>query len=117
MKRHLLALALISTLPLAMTATAAMAQAPDLGWAPQDHGYDHHDDHHDNGHHGGWDKHYKRGDRLPDRYRGHEYYVTDYSRYHLRAPPSGYHWIRGDDGQFVLVAVATGLIVQEVLSH
>ncbi|RDS82031.1 hypothetical protein DWU99_15170 [Dyella psychrodurans] len=85
-----------------------------------DHGYDHdHYDHdhydHDHGRHGGWDKHYGRGDRLPERYRGPDYYVDDYERYHLYAPRPGYRWVRGDDGQFVLVAVATGIIIQEVL--
>jgi len=65
----------------------------------------------------GWDRHYRRGDYLPERYRAREYYVDDYSRYHLYAPPRGYVWVHGDDGQFVLVALATGLIVQEMLGH
>lgn len=130
MKRHLLALALLSSLPLVMTTTAAVAQ--DQGHDhDHDHGWDHRDDHdhghdrddhgryddHDHGRHVGWDRHYRRGDYLPERYRAHEYYVDDYARYHLYAPPRGYHWVRGDDGQFVLIAVATGLIVQEMLGQ
>ncbi|HUA80816.1 MAG TPA: RcnB family protein [Dyella sp.] len=133
MKRHLLALALLSSIPLAMTATAAMAQDQDHGWQQDDHGYDHDhghdqdrdhhddhgwhgDDHYDHGRHVGWDRHYHRGEYLPERYRGRDYYVVDYSRYRLYAPPRGYQWVRGYDGGFVLVAVATGLIVNEILN-
>ncbi|HUB89864.1 MAG TPA: RcnB family protein [Dyella sp.] len=139
MKRHLLALALLSSLPLVMTATAASAQDyQDHG--DHDHGSDQHGDHHDDrdhhdhddhgrhddhdrgwhddhGHHVGWDRHYRRGEYLPERYRAREYYVDDYARYHLYAPPRGYVWVHGDEGQFVLVAVATGLIVNELLGN
>ncbi|WP_233840351.1 RcnB family protein [Dyella sp. 2HG41-7] len=135
MKRHLLALALLSSIPLVMTATAAMAQDQDHGWQQDDHGYDHDhghdhdhdrdrhddhgwrdDDHHDHGRHVGWDRHYRRGEYLPERYRGPDYYVVDYPRYRLYAPPQGYRWVRSDDGGFVLVAVATGLIINEILN-
>lgn len=133
MKRYLLALALLSSLPLAMTSMAAAAQDQDHdhGWGHQDdHDHDHgdhgrghddhgwrDDDHHDHGRHVGWDKHYRRGEYLPERYRVREYYVDDYARYHLYAPPRGYVWVQGDSGQFVLIAVATGLIVQEMLGQ
>ena len=135
MKRHLLALALLASVPLAMTTTAAVAQDQD-----HDHGRDHHDDHdrghyqdrdhgndrddhgwrddhHDHGRHVGWDRHYRRGEYLPERYRVREYYVDDYARYHLYAPPPGHRWVRGDDGEFVLVAIATGLIVTELVGQ
>lgn len=48
------------------------------------------------------------GQRIPSYYtRG--YVVNDYSRYGLRAPPRGYHYVRsGND--VVLAAVAGGLI-------
>ncbi|RUL69423.1 RcnB family protein [Dyella choica] len=129
MKRHLLALALLSAVPMLMTTTAAYAQDHhDHGWGDQDddhghghgHGHDKWDDdgeHHDHGRHRGWDKHYGRGEYLPERYRVREYYVEDYGRYHLYAPPPGYVWIQGDDGGYVLVAIATGLIVNELLGH
>jgi Ni/Co efflux regulator RcnB len=95
---------------------------------PQDdhdkHGYDNDqgDDHHghnpkdegrhDNGKHKGWDKQaYRRGDRLPDRYYTTQYYVTDYDHYHLRRPDPGYRWIRSDNGQIVLTAIASGIVV------
>jgi len=135
MKRHLLALALLSAVPMVMATTAAVAQDHDHdhGWGRQDddhgHGHDHgrghdrddrgwhDDDHHDHGRHLGWDKHYRRGEYLPDRYRVREYYVEDYGRYRLRPPPPGYGWYRSDDGEYVLVAIATGLIVQELLGQ
>ena len=123
MKRYLLALALLSAVPLAMTTTAAIAQGQGHGHG---HGHGHDDgddggwqdgDHHDHGRHLGWDKHYRRGEYLPDRYRVREYYVEDYGRYRLRPPPPGYGWYRSDDGEYVLVAIATGLIVQELLGQ
>lgn len=50
------------------------------------------------------------GQRMPSYYRSNQYVVNDYSRYGLRAPPRGYHYVRsGDD--VVLAAVAGGLIV------
>ena len=73
---------------------------------------------HDNGRHRGWEKQaYRRGERLPERYSSREYYVTDYQRYHLREPERGYHWVRDEDGQFILVAVATGIITDIILGH
>lgn len=49
------------------------------------------------------------GQRMPAAYRGRAYVVNDYHRYGLRAPPSGYQYVRsGND--VVMTAVATGLI-------
>ena len=55
-----------------------------------------------------------RGQRLPSSYyRGNQYYVSDYGRYGLRAPPRGYRWYRtGND--YVLAAAATGLIASVI---
>lgn len=69
---------------------------------------------HDNGQHAGW---YKRGGHLPPQYRANRYYVSNWSAYHLRPPPSGYRWVRSDNSDFLLVAVATGIITDIVLSH
>lgn len=57
-----------------------------------------------------------RGQRLDARYRGGGYYVSDYRRYGLRAPPRGYRWHRVGD-QYVLAAVATGLIASVILAN
>lgn len=49
------------------------------------------------------------GQRMPSYYRSNQYVVNDYSRYGLRAPPRGYHYVRsGND--VVLAAIAGGLI-------
>lgn len=49
------------------------------------------------------------GQQMPSYYRSHQYVVNDYSRYGLRAPPRGYHYVRsGND--VVLAAIAGGLI-------
>ncbi|HEY2623113.1 MAG TPA: RcnB family protein [Dyella sp.] len=76
------------------------------------------DGHHDNGEHKGWEKQaYRRGERMPERYYSHEYYVTDYEQYHVRRPDPGYRWVRSDDGQLILTAIATGLIVDIALTR
>ncbi len=49
------------------------------------------------------------------RYDGPIYVVHDYRSYHLRQPPRGYHWVRDDDGQYLLVAITTGIILDMVL--
>jgi Ni/Co efflux regulator RcnB len=57
-----------------------------------------------------------RGDRLPRDYRDRQYVVDDYRGYGLRQPPRGYYWV-GVNGDYVLAAVATGVIAQIVLSN
>lgn len=57
------------------------------------------------------------GHRYRDYYRGPVYVVNDYPRYHLRRPPYGHQWIRDDRGNMLLVAIATGVIAQYVLSR
>ena len=55
--------------------------------------------------------HWERGHR----YGGPIYVVRDYRSYRLRPPPRGYHWVRADDGQYLLVAIATGIILDIAL--
>lgn len=43
------------------------------------------------------------------------YVVNDYRGYGLRHPPRGYRWMRDDYGDFLLVAIATGLITDLIL--
>lgn len=46
----------------------------------------------------------------------HSYYQpVYYSHYRLRPPPHGYHWVRDDRGDFILAAIATGLILEVIL--
>ena len=76
----------------------------------QDHD-DHHNDHHEDHHyvkHNEWRKGYHM--RHEDWDRGAR---VDYHQYHLRRPPAGYEW-REVDGNYVLAAVATGIIASVV---
>jgi len=58
----------------------------------------------------------RRGHRLGQEYRDSRYVVTDWRARHLSAPPRGHHWVRaGND--YVLAAIATGLIAQVLLSN
>ena len=52
---------------------------------------------------------FDRGQYLPQTYRGRDRFV-DYRRHHLRAPPRGYGWVQGNSNQFLMVALASGLI-------
>lgn len=57
-----------------------------------------------------------RGDRLPREYRNRQYVVDDWRGHHLSAPPRGYHWVQ-TGGDYVLVAIATGVILQLLLNN
>ena len=57
-----------------------------------------------------------RGDRLDSQYRHHNYVVDDWRGHRLSPPPRGYHWVQ-TGGDYVLVAIATGVIMQILLSH
>lgn len=57
-----------------------------------------------------------RGSRLPRAYRTPHYVVADWRGHHLAAPPRGYHWVQYG-GDYLLIAVATGVIAQLVLSQ
>ena len=59
---------------------------------------------------------YYRGDRLPAEYRHRNYVVDDWRSHHLRAPPHGYQWVQSG-GDYILIAVATGIIADLLLSH
>jgi Ni/Co efflux regulator RcnB len=69
---------------------------------------------HDRGNHEGW---YKKGGVMPSEYRGNQYVVSDWHSQNLRQPPHGYHWVRSDNGDFLLVAVTTGVISSILLQH
>nr|HET7858072.1 RcnB family protein [Caldimonas sp.] len=58
-----------------------------------------------------------RGSYLPREYRSHNYVVDDWRAHHLYAPPSGYHWVQSPGGDYVLAAIATGLIAAILLNQ
>jgi len=88
---------------LAMTLTGGMAFAQD-----------HHDDHQDarDNHHYVRHDEWRKGAHMnhDDWNRGER---VDYGHYHLHAPPRGYEW-REVDGNYVMAAVATGVIASIV---
>ncbi len=56
---------------------------------------------------------WQRGEWLPPIYRTRYYYVPDYSFYRVYAPPPGCRWVH-HDGDLVLMALATGLVLDVV---
>jgi Ni/Co efflux regulator RcnB len=59
---------------------------------------------------------FRKGDRLPNDYHHRQYVVDDWRGHHLSAPPRGYHWVQ-TGGDYVLVAIATGIIMQLFLNN
>lgn len=52
-----------------------------------------------------------------DRFDGPRYMVDDYRRYDLPPPPDDRHrWVRDDAGNFLLVAIASGVITDLLLN-
>lgn len=80
----------------------------------QDHPDDHHDAdaRHDDAYvrHDEWKKGYHMKQEDWNRAR-----PIDYRQYHLKPPPHGYEW-RSVDGNYVLAAVATGVIASAVVA-
>jgi Ni/Co efflux regulator RcnB len=84
---------------LLLATTLVTANTPARADEHDNHAYVHHDE---------WHKGAKMKDE--DWRRGEH---IDYKAQHLRAPPSGYEW-REVDGNYVLAAVATGVIASVV---
>lgn len=77
---------------------------------------DHPDDHHADDHHDTYVRHneWKKGYHMkPEDWKRAQ--PIDYRHYHLSAPPHGYEW-RSVDGNYVLAAVATGVIASAVVA-
>jgi Ni/Co efflux regulator RcnB len=74
---------------------------------------DHHDNRNDNHHHYVHHSEWRKGQHIQpgDWNRGDH---IDYRQYHLHAPQRGYEW-REVDGNFVMAAVATGVIASVVV--
>lgn len=58
---------------------------------------------------------FRKGHALPGQYRGAGYQVNDWKKRGLKAPPSGHRW-QNVNGNYVLIAVATGVIAS-VIAH
>jgi len=65
-------------------------------------------------HGAGPDHRWVKGYRLPPEYRGQHYVVHDWRGHRLSAPPRGYQWVQYG-GDYMLVAIASGVIAQLIL--
>ena len=63
-----------------------------------------------------WNRQWRRGERLPYGYQN-QYRNVDWRREHYREPPRGYHYVRDNRGETLLVAIATGAILGIILSN
>lgn len=61
--------------------------------------------------------HWVRGGRYYGAGYAPTYVVNDWRGYGLRTPPRGYYWRRSDSGDYLLVALATGIIADIILNH
>lgn len=59
---------------------------------------------------------WRRGDRLPN-YARTSYREVNWQRERLRQPPRGYHYVRDDRGEVLLVGIATGVILSILLNN
>jgi Ni/Co efflux regulator RcnB len=57
-----------------------------------------------------------KGGRLPGEWRSRQYVVDDWRGHHLRRPPRGYYWVQ-TGGDYVLAAIATGIIADVIINH
>ncbi len=60
---------------------------------------------------------WSRGDHLPYNYRAPRYVVHDWQHRRLSSPPRGHHWVNTGGAEYLLVGIATGVILQAVLSN
>lgn len=64
-----------------------------------------------------WQGHeFRRGQPLPPHFRGNDYRVNDWRDRGLGVPPRGEHWAY-IDGNYVLIAAATGVITSILLNN
>lgn len=59
---------------------------------------------------------WRRGERLPS-YARTQYREVNWRSERLRQPPRGYHYVRDDRGEVLLVAIATGVILSILLNN
>lgn len=64
----------------------------------------------------GPDQRIRKGDRLPPAYRGKQYVVDNWRAHKLSPPPRGHHWVQ-TGGDYVLVKVSSGTVIQLSLGH
>lgn len=55
------------------------------------------------------------GSRIPPQYRAPRYVVHDWRGHRLHQPPRGHHWVQ-HGGDYMLVAIASGVITQLLIN-
>lgn len=60
---------------------------------------------------------YKEGGIVPVKYRGDTYVVQKWQAEHLNPPTEESHWLRGDNGDYLLVNDNTGAIISIIHQH
>jgi len=75
------------------------------------------DNHRGDRDHFAWNGHdFRRGHPMPQEYRGSHYRVDDWRARRLPEPPRGEYWSY-IDGNYVLIAAATGIITSLIFSN
>lgn len=133
MKKTTLAVVISVFTANALFATAVRAEGPQGGHDPhwqqqQGHNNDQHgapphaqparghESHHRAGDHFAWNgQDFRRGHAVPQDYRSDRYRVSDWHKRGLRQPPQGQHWAY-INGNYVLIAAATGIITSILLN-
>ena len=59
---------------------------------------------------------FQRGRYIPQEYRSRQYVVVNHQQHRLYAPPRGHQWVQVG-GDYVLIAIATGLIANLILNN
>jgi Ni/Co efflux regulator RcnB len=95
---------------------AAAVAVPAISMAQDDKHDDHRTEQRADNRGAGPDHSWHKGDRVPAEYRDKRYEVSDWKSHNLRQPPSGYHWVNVN-GDYVLAAVATGVIADMLLNQ
>lgn len=122
-----LAAAVALTLGLGASLAQAQPRPPGPPGHAQGHGPDRHDHrdmrrpgpppHAHGGRHGAGPNHdWVRGSRVPPQYRTRHYVVNDWRSHRLPTPPRGYQWVQ-NGSDYLMVAIATGVIAQVILNH
>ncbi|MFJ1255062.1 RcnB family protein [Cupriavidus sp. CuC1] len=59
---------------------------------------------------------WQKGERVPPEYRQRQYVVDNWRDYRLSPPPRGYNWV-GVGGDYLLVAIGTGLVFNVITAR
>ena len=111
----------MKALILAIATSALVAGGAGPTYAQDQHGDQGRGQHQGGEQHRGWGRdqggghHWRQGERMGyNDWSGAQ--PVDYRQHHLRTPPRGYEW-RQSNGQYILAAVATGLVASIILNN